>query len=49
MAQGEQPDKNKPSEEQKVDKDELTPEDLDDITGGAKPAFTREAGPIFVK
>jgi hypothetical protein len=35
MAQCEQPDKN--PEETEVDKDELTPEDLDDIAGGTKP------------
>jgi hypothetical protein len=45
MAQGEQ---EKKPEEKKND-DELSPEDLDDIAGGQRPVFIREAGPIFVQ
>jgi hypothetical protein len=44
MAQGEQ--EKKPDEKKD---DELTPEDLDDIAGGQRPVFIREAGPIFVQ
>jgi hypothetical protein len=40
MAERDQQEKN--PEETKVDNDELTPADLDDIAGGAKPAFIND-------